>query len=93
MEDQLGKGTMLMMYFTASSVDVSFYFNCHQHMRLKLQAGNAKQGLWEEEISFQLYQLVWKKNGQAFKHTSLSAGLKKCYFIKLNACSQQFLRV
>lgn len=52
MEDQIGKGTMLTMYLIASSVDMSSYFNCHQHMNLKLQAGNAKQGLWEEEISF-----------------------------------------
>lgn len=52
MEDQIGKGTMLTIYLIESSVDVSSYFNCPLHIRLKLQAGNAKQDLWEEEISF-----------------------------------------
>lgn len=93
MEDQVGKGTMLTTYFIASFVDTSSYFNCHQHTRLKLQAGNAKQGLWEEEISFSRAAGIAEKNGQAFKHTSPSTGLKKSYFTKLNACSQQFLRV
>lgn len=93
MEDQIGKGTMLTMYLIASSVDMSSYFNCHQHMKLKLQAGNAKQGLWEEEISFPRPAGIAekKKSGQALKHTSPSAGLKKTYYTKLNACSQQFL--
>lgn len=45
-------------------------------MRLKLQAGNAKQGLWEEEIPFARPAGILEKHGHAFKHTSPSAGLK-----------------
>lgn len=65
------------------------YFNCHQHTRLKLQAVNAEKCLWEEEISFpRAAGVAEKKNPQAFKHSSLSAGLKMNYFTKLNACSE-----
>lgn len=52
MEDQISKSTMLTMYLIESSVDMSSYFICPQYIRLKFQAGNAKQDLWEEEISF-----------------------------------------
>lgn len=66
-------------------------------MRLKLQAGNAKQGLWEEEIPFARPAGILEEHGHAFKHTSPSAGLKKkkkeIHISKLNTCSQQFLRV
>lgn len=46
-------------------------------MRLKLQAGNAKQGLWEEEIPFARPAGILEEHGHAFKHTSPYAGLKK----------------
>lgn len=66
MEDQTGKGT-LTTYLIVSFVDMSSYFNCHQHTRLKLQAGNAKQGLWEEEISFPRAAGVAEKKSTSFQ--------------------------
>lgn len=51
MEDQLCKDTTLAIRFIASSTDTSAYLN-YQHMRLKLQGGNVKWGLWEVKIYF-----------------------------------------
>lgn len=81
MEDQVGKGTMLTTYFIASFVDTSSYFNCHQHTRLKLQAGNAKQGLWEEEISFSRAAGIAEKKWTSFQtHQPFRTSEKELFY-------------
>lgn len=59
-------------------------------MGLKLQPGNAKRGLWEEEISFPRPAGIAEKNGQVSKHTLPSAGLRNASFAKVQACSHHF---
>lgn len=86
MEDQISKSTMLTMYLIESSVDMSSYFICPQYIRVKLQAGNAKQDLWEEEISLPRPAGVDEKKWTNFQTHQASAGLKKSYFTKLDAC-------
>lgn len=57
-------------------------------MRLKLQAGNAKQGLGKEEISFPRAAGIAEKKMDKLSNTpALLQVWKKSYFTKLNTHS------